>query len=173
LLILDLDETLVYAAKEDVPRVDFSVGPYDVMKRPHLDPFLEKVSEWFDLAVWTSSSASYARVVVGEIFPRPDELKFVWCSDRCTVRYDHDTGEYSGTKYLRKLKKMGYRLERVLMLDDTPGKHTRNYGNLVPIRAFEGDVDDAELRDVLSFLDRLRGVENVRTIEKRYWRRAV
>ena len=170
LLILDLDETLVYASESPPPpRVDFTVGPYGVMKRPHVGEFISSVQGWFDLAVWTSSGESYARVVVAQLFPRPEDLAFVWCSDRCGIRYDADFGKYGSTKPLRKLKRQGYMLDRVLVLDDTPAKHAKNYGNLVPIKAFEGDETDDELLKVLPFLDRLKAAQNVRRIEKRFW----
>jgi RNA polymerase II subunit A small phosphatase-like protein len=172
LLILDLDETLVFASESAVPRVDFRVGSYEVMKRPHVDSFLSTVSQWFDLAVWTSSSSNYARVVVAEVFSKPDDLKFLWCSDRCTLSYDVEMGKYSGVKSLRKIKRMGYSLDRVLVLDDTPAKHVRNYGNLVPIKSFEGEHEDVELREVLPFLEKMRSIENVRRVEKRFWRNA-
>jgi RNA polymerase II subunit A small phosphatase-like protein len=150
LLILDLDETLVYASDDPPPtRVDFRVGPYGVMKRPHVHAFLAAVREWFDLAVWTSSSSGYAGVVVENLFPASDALRFLWCSNRCTVRYNAEFGEYYGVKSLRKVKRRGYQLERVLVLDDTPSKHASNYGNLVPIKPFEGEEDDAELLAVL------------------------
>ena len=62
LLILDLDETLLWATPDepDVP-YDFRVFGYYATKRPHLTTFLEKAFSWFDMAVWTSSGGDYAR----------------------------------------------------------------------------------------------------------------
>ena len=56
------------------------------------------------------------------------------------------------------------------MLDDSPEKLARHYGNHIRVRAFTGDAKDTELRDLLPFLNGLRSVENVRTVEKRHWR---
>lgn len=39
------------------------------------------------------------------------------------------------------------------MLDDTPQKLERNYGNHLRISPFEGDPDDSELANVVPFLD--------------------
>jgi hypothetical protein len=59
LLILDLDETLVYATKKSVDvGHDFRVLDYYVRKRPHLDEFLERI---FD------SSGTDVVVPAGEI----------------------------------------------------------------------------------------------------------
>ena len=65
LLILDLDETLVYAAEAPLGRPpDFAVGPYAVYRRPHLDPFLARAFEWFEVAVWSVGTAPYVEGVV-------------------------------------------------------------------------------------------------------------
>lgn len=170
LLILDIDETLVRADVE-VPRADFEAGLYRVVKRPFVDEFLAAVAEWYDLAVWTSGGAGYASQIVPPLFgPFAQRLKFIWANDRCTRRYDHETMEYCDAKPLKKLRRRGYSLERVLVVDDSPEKHRQNYGNLVRVRPFLGDSDHTELRDLVPFLESLRGVPDVRAVEKRGWR---
>ena len=67
---------------------------------------------------------------------------------------------------------MGFDLDHVLMVDDSPEKLQENYGNHILVREFTGDLADTELRDLLPFLDSLRSVENVRRVEKRNWRRS-
>ncbi len=59
------------------------------------------------------------------------------------------------------------------MIDDTPEKLERNYGNHVRIRPFEGQADDTELRDLIPFLNWLCSVEDLRSVEKRNWRQFV
>ena len=171
LLILDLDETLVYATKQAKdPGHDFRVLDYFVQKRPHLDEFLDRVFAWFDVAVWTSSGSSYAAELVPSIFPDPSRLQFVWDGGRCTIRRDPDANTFYNIKDLKKVKRRGYDLERVLMIDDTPRKLSRNYGNHLRIRAFEGDAGDRELSAVLPYLEWLSKQENFRSIDKRGWR---
>ncbi len=54
LIILDLDETLVYATEEPLEYApNFVVGPYGVYIRPYLDEFLATVDELASVAVWT------------------------------------------------------------------------------------------------------------------------
>lgn len=170
LLVLDLDETLVYASETPLPRADFQVGPYHVVKRPFVVEFLRQADQWFDLAVWTSSGGGYAEEVIPLVFGDvAARLKFVWCRDRCTRRYDEPTGEYCYVKPFRKLKRLGYDLDRVLVIDDSPEKHQQNYGNLLRVTPFTGDPQDTELRDLLPFLDRVRHLADVRAVEKRGW----
>ncbi|MGC4006389.1 MAG: HAD family hydrolase [Pirellulales bacterium] len=171
LLILDLDETLVFASEESqASGYDAMVGPYYVRKRPYVDSFLTSISEWYDLAVWTSSGAGYATGIVELLFPRPEELCFLWSRERCIQRFDQETREITWLKDLKKVVRQGYQLERTLILDDSPEKLARNYGNLVRVSPFEGDRQDDELTRVLPFLRTLASAADVRRVEKRGWR---
>jgi carboxy-terminal domain RNA polymerase II polypeptide A small phosphatase len=60
---------------------------------------------------------------------------------------------------------------RVLVVDDSPEKHTRNYGNLVQVSPFMGDPRDDELPHLAAYLTQLAPLADVRGIEKRQWRR--
>jgi RNA polymerase II subunit A small phosphatase-like protein len=171
LLILDVDETLIYANEKPLDRpADFHVGPFSVYRRPFLSEFVAAVSEWFDIAVWSSASGAYVQGVVNGVFGADNRLRFVWSCERCTRRFHPELQEYFYAKNLSKLRKFGYALERVLMVDDSPEKLLQHYGNHIRVRPFVGDESDSELHDLLPFLDSLRMVENVRRVEKRYWR---
>lgn len=173
LLVLDLDETIVWAAEEQPPSgFDFKAFEYFVTKRPHLDTFLQAVRKCYDLAVWSSSGDSYANRVVKEVFGDSPELRFVWARSRCTQRLDNETREYYFAKNLQKVKRIGFDLARVLIIDDSPEKVRGHFGNHLRLRAFEGQPGDRELLDVLPFLEWLAGRENFREIEKRGWRNA-
>lgn len=171
LLVLDLDETLIYASETELDRAaDFRAVGYHVYRRPHAERFIAYALANFDVGVWTSSGRVYAEAVVAALFP-PRSLRFVWSSERCSISRDWSTGEYLNRKRLQKLKRHGYRLERMLAIDDTASKHAYNYGNLVCVREYLGDDDsDDELLQLMSYLDRLAHEPNVRTIEKRRWR---
>ncbi|MCA9087243.1 MAG: HAD family hydrolase [Planctomycetaceae bacterium] len=171
LLILDLDETLVYASVKPLDREpEHRFGPYFVYCRPHVHEFLCNVAEHFDLAVWSSSSPDYANAIVRFVFPSQLELQFVWGRDRCVQRYD---GEFQATYYvkdLRKVERQGYDLQRILIVDDTPQKCERNYGNAVYVPEFFGDQTDTVLQRLGAYLVTLAHLPDVRTIEKRGWR---
>jgi RNA polymerase II subunit A small phosphatase-like protein len=172
LLILDLDETLVHAAEESLGRPhDFVVGPYAVCRRPHLAEFLAACSACFHLAVWSTASDDYVRAVVGRIVPPGIDLAFAWGRSRCVRRLDPESFEEYHLKDLKKVKRVGYRLERVLIADDTPRKVRRHYGNSVYVPPFLGDPEDGTLPRLARYLMSLRDVANVRTLEKRGWSR--
>src|SRR5687767_11308891 len=124
LLILDLDETLLYGTELplDGREPDLLAGGYFVYFRPGLENFIRHVASLYRLAVWTSASRGYALEICSKIFSGV-ELEFLWAAERCTMQWDHDAGTVCGAKRLQKVRKKGYLLERVIMVDDSPEKH--------------------------------------------------
>ncbi len=170
LLILDLDETLIYATEQALARPhDFVVGSYMVYKRPYVEEFIKFCVQHFKVAVWTSSTRSYAEEIVEALFPENYPLEFVFARDRCVRRFNPEYQDHYFIKDLRKVKSKGYTLEQIIMLDDTPSKLCRNYGNLVKIKEWLGEETDQELKQVQSYLLKLKAYPNIRCIEKRYW----
>ena len=142
LLILDLDDTLIYSADRALQTpANFCFADYFVYRRPFVAEFVRAVSQWFKLAVWSSASGPYVQ-----------------------------SNEHYWVKNLEKVKRRGYRLERVLVIDDSREKIAGHYGNHLLVQPFLGDLEDTELRDVLPFLEWLQSVENFRSVEKRRWR---
>ncbi len=183
MLVLDVDETLIFANEEPIHGTpDFEVYGYHVYRRPHLDGFLRACAAHFELAVWSSASDDYVRAVVDNIFPNDIPLHFVWGRSKARLRrtsgedgdrwydpYKHQNYE----KPLAKLKKHGWRMEKILILDDTPEKCRQNYGNAIYPDPFEGDHADNDLLLLSQYLPTLADAENVRKIEKRNWRQKV
>jgi len=180
LVILDLDETLIYATdRPSNAHWDFEVQKYKVFKRPGLDSFLKELRKQFKVAVWSSAGDEYVAQVVGSIFPKGYPLEFVWGRSKATLQIDHQHMDDLGyidyyhhmhyVKHLKKVKKIGFNLNRVLIIDDTQRKSKYNYGNAIYPSPFEGNKDDTELVQLLKYLKYLKGFENMRSIEKRFW----
>lgn len=174
LLIIDLDETLIYSSmtKLSFPE-DFKVDQYFVYKRPGVVNFLYFISENFNLAVWTSSTSDYADGIVKQLFPEQSMLKFVWARDRCVSKIDIESRQQYWIKDLKKVKKLGFDLEKILVIDDSSEKLQRNYGNHIPVIPFLGDPKDDELPKLINFLKKLINLDSVRSIEKRDWRNSI
>ena len=185
LLVLDVDETLVHATDKKLElEPDFMAYDYFVYRRPFLSEFLHEMSKYFLLGIWSSASDDYVNEVVKNIIPTAIDLEFVWGRSRCTYRRDFNMDEsryygnnhsdhYHFIKPLKKLKRQGYSLERILIVDDSPHKCQDNFGNAIYPKEFTGDVNDSELVHLSKYLITLKDKENVRRIEKRFWRNAV
>tara|TARA_R110002012_G_scaffold252242_2_gene431221 strand:- start:1604 stop:2167 length:564 start_codon:yes stop_codon:yes gene_type:complete len=171
LLILDLDETLIHATEKKLDiESDFQYAEYFVYKRPNLIEFLTEMSEHFKLAVWSSADDKYVCDVVNLIKPTEIEFEFVWARSRCTLKRDYELDQYVREKRLKKIKKQGFRLEKSLIVDDSPEKTRDNFGNAIYVKPYEGNLKDNELTLLSEFLKSIKDSENVRGIEKRGWR---
>lgn len=171
LLVLDLDETLVYSTKAKLCEPeDFIIEDYFVYKRPGLDDFLKYAEQNFSVAIWTSSTEDYAEEVVKNIFPQNYPLQFIYGRTKCTITFLYELNEYIYAKNLSKLKRKNYSLEKILMVDDSPEKLRRNYGNHIRVEPFVGSKNDIELYQLIKYLERIKLRDNVRSIEKRTWR---
>jgi len=73
-------------------------------------------------------------------------------------------------KRLYKLKKEGFKLNQILIVDHTPEKSGSNYGNAICIKEFNGDRSDDEILHLRNYPLTLKSIESIRTIEKRGWR---
>ncbi len=171
LLILDLDETLIHACDPSPSREGFRVGPYMVLERPGARAFLRWAHRYFQLAIWTTASRGYAHAILRQLCGEDLPFVFIWCRERCTSRGLGFHEEPGWRKDLKKVRRLGWSLAHVLILEDRPENCDRHYGNVIPISPFTGDPGDRELARLRNFLLDLRSHDDVRLIEKRNWRR--
>jgi TFIIF-interacting CTD phosphatase-like protein len=172
LLILDIDETLLHSRETPLARQsDLRAGEYHVYLRPHAQLFLASVSEYYDLAVWSSATKGYLKTVVDALMvDQKAPLLFVWDRSRCTRRMDFVEQETFFLKDLKKAHRKGFNLNRVLILEDEPRKVQRHYGNAVYVKPYEGEIDDDELLILAQYLQSICHIEDFRSLEKRSWR---
>ncbi len=179
LLILDLDETLIHACLTDrrgPPEIN--AFNFFIYKRPYLEEFLKDVFSLYNVAIWSTGSDDYVEVIAKAIQPEGETFEFVWGRSRCTARQvtlKHLSETYitgGGVEYikpLKKLKKKGFSMDRILIVDDSPYKSVENYGNAIYIKPYTGDVDDEELYWLSIYLKEISGKSNFRSFEKRGW----
>lgn len=81
------------------------------------------------------------------------------------------------------MRSQGFRKENTLIIEDTQQNCRYNYGNAIYVhdyddmirdtRGVNGKMGDNDLDILIHYLQSLRGVRNVRCIEKRWWRQTV
>ncbi|CAI2162813.1 7299_t:CDS:10 [Funneliformis geosporum] len=146
-LILDLDETLIHStsrgSRSDAHMIEVMVDNhaclYYVYKRPHVDHFLKKVSEWYKVVIFTASMPEYADPVIDWLDPNKSLIGNRYFRQSCTNR--------SGA-YIKDLTIVEPDLSKVCLVDNSP----------------ISDPHDEALLDLLPFLDALRFTEDVRSI---------
>ncbi len=174
LLILDVDETLIYVALAPLARPpDFYVHRMPAYRRPYLDDFVRHAASLFRLGIWSSATEDYLGEAIPRIIPSSIELAFAWGRKRCTPRVDSTRqGRVTYLKDLKKVRRHGFDLRHVLVVDDSPEKVERSYGNAIYVSPYEGALEDMELPALSRYLNTLVSADDVRQIEKRGWRNA-
>ncbi|KAH8348058.1 hypothetical protein KR084_003540 [Drosophila pseudotakahashii] len=177
-LILDLDETLVHSCYSD-PDTHDNVGcnqlpegaqpdyvlsvsieglepiSFRVFKRPHVDEFLDFVSKWYDLVIYTASLEVYAAQVVDLLDAGRGMMPRRFYRQHCRA---------STSLISKDLTLVNPDMSGTLIIDNSPYAYRDFPDNAVPIKTFIYDPDDTELLKLLPFLDALRFTKDVRSI---------
>ncbi|XP_064641910.1 CTD nuclear envelope phosphatase 1-like [Lineus longissimus] len=173
-LVLDLDETLIHSHHDGVLRQTVKPGtPPDfvlkviidrhpvrffVYKRPHVDFFLDVVSQWYDLVVFTASMEMYGTAVADILDNKRSILNRRYYRQHCKL----DMGSYT-----KDLSAITSDLSSVMILDNSPGAYKAYSNNAIPIKSWFSDPTDTALLNLLPMLDALRFVHDVKSVLSR------
>lgn len=159
-LVLDLDETLVHCSTEpqlysDVEfTLQFNGVSFNVAARfrPFLKKFLETVSEWFEIVIFTASQKVYADRVIDHF----DDKKLI------THRlYREDCTNVCGN-FIKDLSVLGRDLSKTLFIDNSPQAFAYQVENSIPIVSWYSDESDNELDKLIRILEEIRSYDDVR-----------
>ncbi|KAJ1664810.1 Nuclear envelope morphology protein 1 [Coemansia sp. RSA 1813] len=163
-LVLDLDETLIHSSPQGSYRahhrievvIDKVACLYYVYKRPHVDFFLRKVSEWYKVVVFTASLAEYADPVIDLLDVQGKFISGRYFREAC-IPYD--------SSYAKDLAYVDPDLSQIVLVDNSPLSYFINPTNGIPIQPWiNSDPKDEALLDLLPLLDALRFTDDVRSV---------
>jgi len=165
-LVLDLDETLVHCTVEAVDDADltfpveFHGMTYQVYVRlrPHLNEFLEAISDKFEVIVFTASQQVYADALLNLIDPENKYIKHRMFRESCL--------SVEGN-FLKDLNVLGRDLKKSVLVDNSPHAFGYQVDNGIPIESWFDDRNDTELLKLERFLRTLHGVKDVRTVVRK------
>lgn len=87
LLVLDLDETLIYGTKEELKyKADFKVEQYFIYLRPNCLNFLITMSNFYKLAIWSSAGEIYVQQISDYFKECGLFFEFVWSRKQATYK---------------------------------------------------------------------------------------
>ncbi|KAI1786689.1 NIF-domain-containing protein [Ganoderma leucocontextum] len=178
-LVLDLDETLIHSTSRPIlsaggsglfgfGRRNKGVGYtvevvlggrstlYHVYKRPFVDYFLRKVSQWYTLVIFTASMPEYADPVIDWLDAGRGIFSRRYFREQCT--------QLPNGSYTKDLSKVEQDLSRVCLIDNSPVCYNINEANGIPIEGWTHDPHDEALLDLLPVLDSLRFTNDVRRV---------
>uniref|UniRef100_A0A8C1YEE3 protein-serine/threonine phosphatase n=1 Tax=Cyprinus carpio TaxID=7962 RepID=A0A8C1YEE3_CYPCA len=155
-VVIDLDETLVHSSFKVIHKllpVETSSDLFQVyvLKRPHVDEFLQKMGELFECVLFTASLAKYADPVA--------DLLDQWGVFR--ARLFRESCVFHRGNYVKDLSRLGRELRNVIILDNSPASYIFHPENAVPVQSWFDDMNDTELLDLLPFFEGLSKEEDV------------
>ncbi|KAE9602925.1 putative protein-serine/threonine phosphatase [Lupinus albus] len=162
-LVLDLDETLVHSTVQHCDDADFTFNVFYNMKentvyvkqRPNLHTFLERVSEMFEVVIFTASQSIYAKQLLDILDPDGRLISRRMYRESCI---------FSCGSYIKDLTVVGVDLTKVAIIDNTPEVFQLQVNNGIPIKSWYDDPLDCALMSLLPFLEILADADDVRPI---------
>lgn len=166
-LILDMDETLIHAKPKIKGNEDFE-GDYEitledeegelvfmVKMRPGLVECLERLAQFYEIAVFTAAERTYATKIIKHFDPDEKYIKHILSREHC-VHVDN--------YYVKDLRIIGDRkLEDMVIVDNSIVAFAFNLDNGVPINDFRGDEPmDEELIYMTSYLEDIYHYDDIR-----------
>ncbi|CAD8057850.1 unnamed protein product [Paramecium primaurelia] len=136
-VVLDLDETLIYH-KNDQSII-----------RPFCKQFLDRLSKICTLVLFTAAKIEHATNMLKLIDPKKQYFKAI-----CTI--DNMIGK------VKDLRIFQTDLKDIVIIDNSPYNFIAQINNGLPILPFEGQNDDNQLEELLSYLEDLLLVDDVR-----------
>ena len=171
LLVLDIDETLVHsepivtggrqtAAANKLfdntlrfPNPNGSCDIYGVTYRPFMHDFIHRMSQLYDLAVYTASSRDYADAIMDTIDPN----RCIFCARLCRENCLPVAG--------MNIKNMSnFDGKDVFIVDNLIYSYAFHMDQGIPICAFVDDPIDVELQDLAEILENLPFYESLQSL---------
>jgi len=165
-LVIDLDETLIHSYFDMYPprkpEISFEIFldnknvQVHTLIRPGAVEFLEKMSEIFEIVIFTASLSMYALPIINYI-DKGNKCEFKLFREHCSV---------FNNGFIKDLKRLSRDLNNLILLDNNPNSYFLNKENGFPIKSWIDDLSDNELFKVIPYLEFLgdENVKDVRTI---------
>ncbi|EGR31502.1 NLI interacting factor-like phosphatase family protein, putative, partial [Ichthyophthirius multifiliis] len=149
-LVLDLDETLVHSSFVYMQNSDFQLEIFVqdirfivyVKKRPGCELFLEELSKYYEIIIFTASLSEYANPVI-DLIDKKKVTSIRLFRENCTL--------YNGF-FVKDLSKLERQLKDIIIIDNSENSFLFQPENAIHILSFFEDMNDDQLYRLIPVL---------------------
>lgn len=167
-MLLDLDETLIHtcSASDNPDKLikgndergnEILIG---LNMRPLCLEFLKKISNFYEVFIFTAATHSYANAIVKFLDPLGQTINGVFSRNNCLI-----TKNGMFIKDLRILKNRD--LKNITLIDNLAHSFGLQIDNGIPILEFQNDKKDRELKYIYDYLMQALYVDDLREFNKK------